>query len=150
MIKLFSLEMKNDDPLALASEVRSIMHDIDSTGVKMDIPFIAYVKALYPTYSHYLESLKASGNLEHITFDTLEKKFAEREKDFGKMKFPSSSEEAAYFAHRERSHAPDPSRGKGGRRGRGRRNFRGKGGRQSDKSNLHCTRCNRDGHDESK
>ena len=28
MIKLFNLELKNDDPLALASEVISIMHDI--------------------------------------------------------------------------------------------------------------------------
>ena len=123
MVKLFSLEMKNDDPLALASEIRSIMHDIQNTGVKMDIPLIAYVKALYPTYSHYLESLQESGNLEHITFDTLEKKFAEREKAFGKMTVPSSSEEAAYLAHREKCHAPDSSRGRGGRRGRGRRNF---------------------------
>ena len=57
MIKLFSLEMKNDGPLALASEVRSIMHDIKNTGVEVDIPLIAYFKALYPTYLHYLESL---------------------------------------------------------------------------------------------
>ena len=33
MIKMFSLELKNDDPLALASKVRSIMHDIKTTGV---------------------------------------------------------------------------------------------------------------------
>ena len=84
----------------------------------MDISLIAYVKALYPTYSHYLESLQASGNLEHITFDTLEKKFAEREKAFGKMTAPSSSKDVAYLAHREKSHAPDSSRGRGGRRGR--------------------------------
>ena len=43
MIKLFNLELKNDDPLALASEVRSIMHDIKTTGVLIDIPLIAYV-----------------------------------------------------------------------------------------------------------
>ena len=55
MIKSFNLELKNDDPLALASEVRSIMHDINNTGVEVDIPLIAYVKALYPTYSHYLD-----------------------------------------------------------------------------------------------
>ena len=66
------------------------------------------------------------------------------------MTVPSSSEEAAYLAHREKSHAPDSSRGRGGRRGRGRRNFTERGGRQADKSNLHCTRCNRDGHDASK
>ena len=33
MIKLFSLELQNDDPLALASEVKSIMHDIKVTNV---------------------------------------------------------------------------------------------------------------------
>jgi len=54
MIKLFSLEMKNDDPLALASKVRSIMHEINNIGVKGYIPLIEYLKALYPTYSHYL------------------------------------------------------------------------------------------------
>ena len=57
MIKLFSLELKNDDPLSLASEVRSIMHEFKNTGVEFDIPLIAYVKALYPTSPHYLESL---------------------------------------------------------------------------------------------
>ena len=46
MIKLLKLELKNDDPLALASEVRSIMHDIKTIGVEIDIPLIAYVKAL--------------------------------------------------------------------------------------------------------
>ena len=56
MVKLSSIELKNDDPLALASKVRSIMHDIKNTGVEVDIPLIAYVKALYPTYSHYLQS----------------------------------------------------------------------------------------------
>lgn len=43
------------------------MHDIDSTGVKIDIVLVALIKALYPTYSNYLESLQASGNLKtHI------------------------------------------------------------------------------------
>ena len=88
MIKLFTVELKNDDPLALALEVRSIMHDINTTGVEIDIPLIAYVKALYPTYSHYLESLQASGNLKEITFDSLEKKFAKTEKAFEKKTTP--------------------------------------------------------------
>ena len=44
------LELKNDDPLALASEVRSIMHDINSTGEDVEISIMAYVKALYLTY----------------------------------------------------------------------------------------------------
>ena len=66
LIELFSIELKNDDPLYLASEVRSIMHDIKTTDFQIDIPLIAYVKALYPTYSNYLESLQASGNLKEI------------------------------------------------------------------------------------
>ena len=97
MIKLFNLELKNDDPLDLASEVRPIMQYIKSTGVEVDIPLIAHVKAFHPTYSHYLEALQVSGNLMKITFDSLEKKFAEREKAFGKMTTPLSSEEVVCF-----------------------------------------------------
>lgn len=131
MIKLVNLELKNDDPLALASEVRYIMHDIKNNGVEVAISLIAYVKTFYPTYSHYLESLQASGNLNEITFDSLEKKFSETEKVFGKKTTPQSFEEAVCFAHREKNHAQDSSRGRGGRkgRGRGRRNFRGRGRR---------------------
>jgi len=76
MIKLFTLELQNNDPLALASEVKSIMHDIKSTKVELDIPLIAFLKALYHTYSNYLESLQANGNLKDITFDSLVKKFS--------------------------------------------------------------------------
>ena len=90
------------------------MHDIKNTGVEVDIPLIACVKAFYPTYSHYLESLQVSGNLMKITFDSLEKKFAEREKDFGNMTTPLSSKKAICFAHREKIHAQDSSRGRGG------------------------------------
>lgn len=64
------------------------MHDIKDTSVEIYIPLIAYVKALYPTYSHYLKSLQASGNLKEITFESLEKKFVEREKDFEKKTTP--------------------------------------------------------------
>jgi len=54
MIKLFNIEFKNDDHLALALEVRCIMNDIKTAGVQIETPLIAYVKALYPTYSNYL------------------------------------------------------------------------------------------------
>ena len=86
-----------------------------------------------------------------ITFESLEKKFVEREKAFGKMTTPLSSEEAVCFAHREKSHAQDYSRGRGGLRGRERRNFRGRDERQTqiEKSNLHCICCNKDWHDAS-
>ena len=100
MIKLFTLELQNDDPPALALEIKSIMHDIKVTNVELDIPLIAFLKALYPTYSNYLESLQANGNLKDITFDSLVKEIAEREKSFGKKKTPKSSEEIVRFAHK--------------------------------------------------
>ena len=62
-----------------------------------------------------------------------------------------SLEEVVCFTHREKNHAQDYSRGRGGQRGIGRRNFRGMGGRQaqSEKSDLHCIRCNKYWHDAS-
>lgn len=114
MIKLFTLELQNNDPLALASEIKSIMHDIKSTKVELDIPLIAFLKVLYTTYSNYLQSLQANGNLKDITFGSLVKKFAEREKDFGKKTTPESSEEATCLAHKEKNPAQDSSRGRGG------------------------------------
>ena len=126
MIKLFTLELQNNDPLALASEIKSIVHDINSTKVQLDISLIAFLKALYPTYSNYLESLQANGNLKDITFDSLVKKFAEREKAFGKKTVPESSEETVCMANKEKYPAQDSTRGRGGRRGRG-RYFRGRG-----------------------
>ena len=106
---------------------------------------------LYLTYSNYLESLQASGNLKEITFHSLEKKFAEREKDFVKKTTPQSFEEVVCHAHKEKNHAQYSSRGRGNQRGRGRRNFRGKGDKkfQGEKFELHCICCNRDGHEAS-
>ena len=151
MIKLFTLELQNNDPLALASEIKSIVHDINSTKVELDISLIAFLKALYPTYSNYLESLQANGNLKDITFESLVKKFAEREKAFRKKIALESSEENVHLAHKEKHPAQDSTRGRGGRRGRG-RYFRGRGGRhpQGEKADLHCIRCKRNGsHDAS-
>eukprot|EP00253_Pinus_taeda_P029725 PITA_29725 len=151
MIKLFTLELKNNDPLAIASEVKSIMHDIKSTKVELDIPLIAFLKAHYPTYSNYLESLQANGNLKDITFDSLVKRFVEREKAFGKKTAPESSKETVCLAHKEKHPTQDSIRGRGGRRGRG-RYFRGKGGKhsQGEKADLHCIRFKRNGsHDAS-
>lgn len=82
MIKLFNIELKDDDPLALAYKIRAIMHDVEATSVKMDVPLTPFIKALYSTYSHYLESLQASGKLKEITFDSLVEKIEEIEKGF--------------------------------------------------------------------
>ena len=64
---------------------------------------------------------------------------------------PLSSEEAVCFTHREKSHAKDYFIGGDGPRVRGRRNFRGRGGRQSqtEKYNLRFIRCNKEFHDAS-
>ena len=48
----------------------------------MDIPLTYFIKSLYPTYSHYLESLQASGQMESMAFESLVEKVAECEKAF--------------------------------------------------------------------
>ena len=43
--------------MKLAFEIRDFFIDIDATNVKVDIQLTAFIKDLYPTYTHYLESL---------------------------------------------------------------------------------------------
>jgi len=81
-VKIFNIELKDGDPMDLSYEIKSIMHEIDSAGVDIDIHLMTFIKALYPTYSHYLESLQASGQMKSITFDSLVEKVAECEKYF--------------------------------------------------------------------
>lgn len=83
-LKLFNLTLKGNDPMMLFSKIRAIMHDIKATGATIDIALAAAIKALYPTFSTYLESLQASGQLKALTFDALANKIVEREKAFGK------------------------------------------------------------------
>jgi hypothetical protein len=92
------------------------MHDIEATRVKIDIPLMTFIKALYPTYSHYLESLQASGQIKSITFDKLVEKVAEREKAFGK-KSTSSTCETLYLDQKDKSKQHDSSRGENIKRG---------------------------------
>lgn len=81
-LKLFNLQLQNDDPMALISKIRAIIHDIVAIGVTIDIALVALIKALYPTYSTHLESLQSSGQLKALTFDTFTTKIAKREKVF--------------------------------------------------------------------
>ena len=70
--------------MKLAYEIRAIFHDIDATGVKVDIQLTAFNKPLYRSYTHYLESLQISGQMKSMTFEKLVEKIAKREKSFGK------------------------------------------------------------------
>jgi hypothetical protein len=54
MVKLFKIELKNDDPMALDLEKKTIMHDIEAIEVKIDPSLIDFIKTLYHTYSYYL------------------------------------------------------------------------------------------------
>jgi hypothetical protein len=126
MVNLFNLELKNDDPMALALEIKAIMHDIEATRVKIDIPLTTFIKALYPTYSHYFESLQVSGQMKSITFDKLVEKVAKREKAFGKSSIHSTVE-IVCLAWKEKSKPHDSSRGESNKRGHGRNTFKGRG-----------------------
>ena len=116
LVKVFNLELKNDDPMDLSSEIKTIMHQIDAIRVKICIPLTTFIKALYPTYSHYLESLQASGQMKSITFDKPMEKVAKREKSFGKKSAPSTGE-TIYLAQKDKSKQHDSSKGESNRRG---------------------------------
>lgn len=90
-MKLFNLELKDNDPMALASKIEAISHDIDATSVKVDIALTSFIKTFYPTYLHYLESLQASGQMKSLDFDSLVEKIVECEKAFGKKTFQSNA-----------------------------------------------------------
>ena len=51
-MKLFNLELKDNDPMKLASKIRSIFHNIDATHVKFGIQLTAFIKSLYPSSTH--------------------------------------------------------------------------------------------------
>jgi hypothetical protein len=126
LMKLSNLDLKNDDPMILVFAIKNIMHDIDATGVKIDLPLRAFIKALYPTYSHYLESLQASGQMKSITLDTLVDKVVEHEKAFeNKSAQSNGGTMCLYWKGKNQSH--ESSRGEGNERGCGRNNFRGRG-----------------------
>jgi hypothetical protein len=128
MLNLFNLELKNDDPMALAFEIIAIMHDIESTRVKIDFPLMAFINSLYPTYSYYLESLQVSNQMKSMTFQKPVRKLADHEKAFGKKPTPSTRE-IVYLAKKDNSKIHDSSIGERSRRGsgHGRKSFIGRG-----------------------
>ena len=92
------------------------MHEIVATGENIDLPFTTFIKALYPTYSHYLELLQASNQRKSMTFQKLVKKVADHEKAFGKKPSPLTSE-TVYLGQKDKNKPPDSSRGEISRRG---------------------------------
>ncbi|XP_057866584.1 uncharacterized protein LOC131074052 [Cryptomeria japonica] len=169
LMKLFNLEMQDNDPMKLASEIRALYHDIGATGVKVDLQLTAFIKALYPTYSHYLESLQDTEKMKDITFDKIVEKIAEREKAFGK-KASHSNDETLRLAQQGHTSKDESSRHDTSSRGRGSRQSRGRGGRNHqgdrqhsqpqhqhrdyqhkdiqlrDKQSMQCYRCGKMGH----
>ena len=61
LVKLFNLELKDNDPMDLVSEIKVILNEIDATKVNICVLIIAFIKDLYCSYSYYLESMQASG-----------------------------------------------------------------------------------------
>jgi hypothetical protein len=92
MLNLFNLELKNDDLVALASEITAVMHDIEAIRTKIDLHFRAFIKPLYLTYSHYLELSQAGDQMKSMTFEKLANKVVDRKKAFGKKPTPSIGE----------------------------------------------------------
>jgi hypothetical protein len=126
LVKIFNLELKNDDSMALTSKIKAMMHHIDATGVEIDIPITTFIEALYFTYSHYHESMQASGQMKSNTFDTLVEKYAKHEKAFIK-KSSHPVGEIMCLAQKGKNQSHDSSIGKGSKRGCRRKNFRGRG-----------------------
>lgn len=120
-LKLFNLDVKGNDPMALASKIKDIMHNIVVVDVKVDIALTAFIKALYPTCSNYLE---ANGNLKSLKFDLFVEKIAEHEKTFEKI--VEITRETLCIA--QKGNDQDASREENSIRGKERKNYKGKGG----------------------
>jgi hypothetical protein len=87
--------------------------------------------------------------MKSMTFDTLVEKVVECEKAFGN-KSNQSTGETLCLSQKGKSEPHNYFRGEGIKRECGRKNFRGKAGRhnQGERSNLHYTRCERNGSNE--
>lgn len=55
--------MKDNDPLKSASKIKAIFHDIEATGIKIDLQLTTFIKVLHPVYSNYLEFLNINGTI---------------------------------------------------------------------------------------
>lgn len=128
--------------MSLASKIRAIKQDVNAASGKVDIYLTAFIKALLPTHSTYLESLQASNQLKTITFDLLVEKLVEREKAFGR-KIDNTNKNVC-FSHKEKPLNKISSRGGYNDRGKGRGQWR-KNDNLNDRQHLYCKRCGRKG-----
>ena len=112
--------------MVVASDITSIMHEIDATSVKVELTRIMFIKFLYLTFSNYFESLQASAQIQDLKFDTLVEKIAKKEKSFGK-KITQPIGETVCLSLKGNNQSQDSSRGDGNKRGLVINNFRGRG-----------------------
>ena len=57
ILKLFNLELKYNDLMLVAFDIIEIMHKIQASGMKPNLPLVSCLNSLYSTHSNYLESL---------------------------------------------------------------------------------------------
>lgn len=89
MIKLFNIELKNGNPLALASEVILIMHDIKSIAIELDIPLIPYVKEYIPPIHSILSHCKKVATLRRLPLNPLRRSLLKERRIFKIIKLLS-------------------------------------------------------------
>lgn len=124
--------MKGNGTLKLDFEIKSIFHDMKSTGVGVDLKLTIFIEFLHPVYSHYSESLKASGQLKDVTFDKQVKTIVERENALRKKDPPQNSNvETLCLAQKYHKSHGENSKGDKRIRDHGRRNYRGGGGKNN-------------------
>ena len=116
MLKSFSLEVKDNDPMQVASEIKESMHKIQVYVMKHDLPVTAFVKSLYSIHSNYLESLQASNKFKYLIFDTMVENIADKEKSFRK-KSGKPTRRSLCFVQKAKNHPKDPSKGDSSKRG---------------------------------
>jgi len=69
--------MKDNDIMDLSFEIKVFIHDVDATSVKIYITLTTFIEALYPTYSHHVESIQDSGQFNSLEFESLEENIVE-------------------------------------------------------------------------
>ena len=59
MLKLFSLKVKDNDPMLVAYDIKAIMHEIKASCMRPDLPLAKFLNSMYPNHSNYIDSLQS-------------------------------------------------------------------------------------------